>query len=81
MLSIVGMVIASDSFGPIGDNAKGIAEMSGMKSETVDILDKLDAAGNTSKAITKGFAIGAAGLTVISILAAYKEVADAQLQR
>jgi K(+)-stimulated pyrophosphate-energized sodium pump len=79
MLSIVGMVIASDSFGPIGDNAKGIAEMSGMKSETVDILDKLDAAGNTSKAITKGFAIGAAGLTVISILAAYKEVADVQL--
>jgi K(+)-stimulated pyrophosphate-energized sodium pump len=79
MLSVVGMVIASDSFGPIGDNAKGVAEMSGMKSETVDILDKLDAAGNTSKAITKGFAIGAAGLTVISILAAYKEVADAQL--
>jgi K(+)-stimulated pyrophosphate-energized sodium pump len=79
MLSIVGMVIASDSFGPIGDNAKGIAEMSGMKSETVVILDKLDAAGNTSKAITKGFAIGAAGLTVISILAAFKEVADAQI--
>jgi K(+)-stimulated pyrophosphate-energized sodium pump len=79
MLSIVGMVIASDSFGPIGDNAKGIAEMSGMKKETVDILDKLDAAGNTSKAITKGFAIGAAGLTVISILAAYKEVAEAQI--
>jgi K(+)-stimulated pyrophosphate-energized sodium pump len=79
MLSIVGMVIASDSFGPIGDNAKGIAEMSGLSKETVDILDKLDAAGNTSKAITKGFAIGAAGLTVISILVAYKEVADAQL--
>jgi K(+)-stimulated pyrophosphate-energized sodium pump len=79
MLSIVGMVIASDSFGPIGDNAKGIAEMSGMKPETIVILDKLDAAGNTSKAITKGFAIGAAGLTVISILAAFKEVADAQI--
>jgi K(+)-stimulated pyrophosphate-energized sodium pump len=79
MLSIVGMVIASDSFGPIGDNAKGIAEMSGLSEETVDILDKLDEAGNTSKAITKGFAIGAAGLTVISILVAYKEVADAQL--
>ena len=79
MLSIVGMVIASDSFGPIGDNAKGIAEMSGMKSETVEILDKLDAAGNTSKAITKGFAIGAAGLTVISILAAFKAVADSQI--
>ena len=79
MLSIVGMVIASDSFGPIGDNAKGIAEMSKMKSETIDILNKLDAAGNTSKAITKGFAIGAAGLTVISILAAYKEVAETQM--
>ncbi len=79
MLSIVGMVIASDSFGPIGDNAKGIAEMSGLSEDIVDILDKLDAAGNTSKAITKGFAIGAAGLTVISILVAYKEVADAQL--
>ncbi len=79
MLSIVGMVIASDSFGPIGDNAKGIAEMSGLGEKSVEILDKLDAAGNTSKAITKGFAIGAAGLTVISILAAYKEQADAQM--
>lgn len=79
MLSIVGMVIASDSFGPIGDNAKGIAEMSGLGEKSVEILDKLDAAGNTSKAITKGFAIGAAGLTVISILAAFKEQADAQL--
>jgi K(+)-stimulated pyrophosphate-energized sodium pump len=78
MLSIVGMVIASDSFGPIGDNAKGIAEQAGLSEETIGILDKLDAAGNTSKAITKGFAIGAAGLTVISILAAYKEVAEKQ---
>jgi K(+)-stimulated pyrophosphate-energized sodium pump len=79
MLSIVGMVVANDSFGPIGDNAKGIAEQSFLEEETIDILDKLDAAGNTSKAITKGFAIGAAGLTVISILAAFKEVAEAQL--
>lgn len=79
MLSIVGSIIASDSFGPIGDNAKGIAEMSGLSGETVKVLDKLDAAGNTTKAITKGFAIGAAGLTVISILAAYKEVAEAEL--
>jgi len=79
MLSIVGMVVSNDSFGPIGDNAKGIAEQSSLESETIDILDKLDAAGNTSKAITKGFAIGAAGLTVISILAAFKEVAEEKL--
>lgn len=79
MLSVVAMIIAGDSFGPIGDNAKGIAEMSGFSEESVNILDKLDAAGNTTKAITKGFAIGAAGLTVISILAAYKEVAEVYL--
>ena len=81
MLSIVGMVVSNDSFGPIGDNAKGIAEQSGLEEGTIEILDKLDAAGNTSKAITKGFAIGAAGLTVISILAAFKEVAEVQLGR
>jgi K(+)-stimulated pyrophosphate-energized sodium pump len=81
MLSVVAIIIAGDSFGPIGDNAKGIAEMSGFSEESVNILDKLDAAGNTTKAITKGFAIGAAGLTVISILAAFKEVAEMQLNR
>ncbi|MBN1683447.1 sodium-translocating pyrophosphatase [Candidatus Bathyarchaeota archaeon] len=81
MLSVVAMIIAGDSFGPIGDNAKGIAEMSGFTEETINILDKLDAAGNTTKAITKGFAIGAAGLTVLSILAAYKEVAEVQLNQ
>lgn len=79
MLSIVGMVVSNDSFGPIGDNAKGIAEQSSLEAETIDILDKLDAAGNTSKAVTKGFAIGAAGLTVISILAAFKEVAEERI--
>jgi len=79
MLSIVGMVVATDSFGPIGDNAKGIAEQGGLDHETIEILDAMDAAGNTSKAITKGFAIGAAGLTVISILAAFKEVAEVEL--
>ena len=76
MLSVVGMVVANDSFGPIGDNAKGIAEQAGLGDEVIEILDRLDAAGNTSKAITKGFAIGAAGLTVISLLAAFKEVAE-----
>lgn len=79
MLSIVGIVVANDSFGPIGDNAKGIAEQGGLDHETIHILDTMDAAGNTSKAITKGFAIGAAGLTVISILAAFKEVAEVTL--
>ncbi|MFH2111309.1 MAG: sodium-translocating pyrophosphatase [Candidatus Bathyarchaeota archaeon] len=79
MLSIVGMVVATDSFGPIGDNAKGIAEQGGLDHKTIEILDAMDAAGNTSKAITKGFAIGAAGLTVISILAAFKAVAEAEL--
>ena len=79
MLSIVGIVVANDSFGPIGDNAKGIAEQGGLDHETIHILDKMDAAGNTSKAITKGFAIGAAGLTVISILATFKEVAEVTL--
>lgn len=79
MLSIVGMIVANDSFGPIGDNAKGIAEQGGLSKETIRILDHMDAAGNTSKAITKGFAIGAAGLTVISILATFKEVAEVSL--
>ena len=71
MLSIVGMIISNDAYGPIVDNARGLAEMGDMGDETVRICDELDSAGNTVKAVTKGFSIGAAGLTVISLLGAY----------
>lgn len=71
MLSIVGMIVSNDAYGPIVDNARGLAEMGGLGDETIQIADELDSAGNTVKAVTKGFAIGAAGLTVISLLGAY----------
>ncbi len=71
MLSIVGMIIANDAYGPIVDNARGLAEMGGYDEKTISVADELDSAGNTVKAVTKGFAIGAAGLTVISLLGAY----------
>jgi K(+)-stimulated pyrophosphate-energized sodium pump len=80
MLSIVGLTVSNDAYGPIVDNAKGVAEQSGLSEEVIAITDELDCAGNTAKAITKGFAIGAAGLTVISLLAAFKELAENALR-
>jgi K(+)-stimulated pyrophosphate-energized sodium pump len=73
MLSITGMIVSSDAYGPIVDNAQGVAEMSGMDPDVIQVCAQMDAAGNTAKAITKGFAIGAAGLTVLALFAAYSE--------
>ncbi len=78
MLSVSGMIVSSDAYGPIVDNARGIAEMAGMSQEVIDTTDVLDAAGNTAKAITKGFAISAAALTVLALFAAYAEVVGAR---
>ena len=78
MLSVSGMIVSSDAYGPIVDNARGIAEMAGMSQEVIDTADVLDAAGNTAKAITKGFSISAAALTVLALFAAYAEVVEAR---
>ncbi len=79
MLSIVGMIISNDAYGPIVDNARGLAEMGGLGEETLKVADELDSAGNTVKAVTKGFSISAAGLTVISLLGAFMSEANAVL--
>ena len=77
MLSISGMIVSADAYGPIVDNARGIAEMAGMGQEVIERADVLDSAGNTAKAITKGFSISAAALTVLALFAAYSEVVKA----
>jgi len=74
IMATAGMIVSADAYGPIVDNAKGIAEQAGLGEEVIARADRLDAAGNTAKAITKGFAISSAGLTVIALLVAYAEI-------
>ncbi|MHA1821246.1 MAG: sodium-translocating pyrophosphatase [Promethearchaeota archaeon] len=81
MLAIIGTIVSNDAYGPIVDNARGIAEQGNLDPEVIRLCDHLDSAGNTAKAVTKGFAIGAAALTVLGLLFGYMNEAELNIQQ